>query len=154
MVSLFTGRFIYLYYMTITKPIAILLLMWIIVSCKEEQQGVPPAFVDLRIYLSDPQNIELTNIGGWKYFSGGYRGVLVYRKSQNEFMAYDRACPYKVEEPTSLIVVDTTNNIIAVDESCGSKFQLLDGSTLQTPALVPLKQYRTVFDGTMVRVTN
>lgn len=80
--------------------------------------------------------------------------MLVYRKSQNEFMAYDRACPYKVEESTSLIVVDTTNNIIAVDESCGSKFQLLDGSTLQTPALVPLKQYRTVFDGTMVRVTN
>ncbi|GAB4135493.1 MAG: hypothetical protein Fur0041_09600 [Bacteroidia bacterium] len=123
-------------------------------SCKKEQQGVPNIYVNLTVYVNEPQNIALTTVGGWKYFTGGYRGLLVFRKSQNEFICYDRACPYLVDEPSSFVEVDTSNNIILEDKSCGSKFLIQDGSTIQSPALIPLKQYRTVYDGTTLRISN
>ena len=109
---------------------------------------------NLTIYINDPQNIALTTIGGWKYFSGGNRGVVVYRKGQSEFMAYERTCPYKPEEPSSMVEVDTSNNIFLIDRSCNSQFLLSDGSNISGAALIPLRSFVTIFDGTMLRVTN
>jgi nitrite reductase/ring-hydroxylating ferredoxin subunit len=126
-------------------------------SCKKEHQGVPNVFCDITIYVNDPQNISLSTVSGWKYFSGvntGNRGVVVYRKSQTEFVAFDRTCPYKPDDASSIVEVDTSNNIILKDVSCTSQFLLSDGSPISGPAVVPLKQFKTVFDGTVLRVTN
>jgi hypothetical protein len=123
-------------------------------SCKKNQQYVPNVYVNLIVYVNDPQNLAIGTTGGWKYFDGGYHGLLVYRKGPNEFMVYDRTCPYQPEESDSFVSVDTTNNIILKDNSCGSQFLLNDGTPISGDAVVPLKTYRYVFDGTVLRVNN
>jgi hypothetical protein len=122
-------------------------------GCKKEQQGVPYTYVNLTIYVNDPQNVALATVGGWKYYGGGYRGLIVYRKSQAEFMVYDRACPVHADESGALIVVDSSN-IILKDDLCGSQFLFSDGSTIGGPAIIPLTRYPTIFDGTILRVQN
>lgn len=138
----------------LTSFILILLLTpLLMVRCKKEQQGVPYAYVNLTVYVNDPQNISLATAGGWKYFSGGYRGLIIYRKSQAEFMIYDRACPVHPDESAALIEVDSSN-IILKCPSCGSQFLFGDGSTIGGPAIIPLTHYSYSFDGTVLRVQN
>ncbi|MCU0433061.1 MAG: hypothetical protein MUC87_06375 [Bacteroidia bacterium] len=122
-------------------------------TCRREQQVVPNVAVNVIIYLNDPQNIALTTVGGWMYVNGGNRGIVVHRISQNEFVAFDRTCPYRPDEAASQVSVDSSN-VILEDRSCGSKFLLSDGSPIQTPALVPLRQYNTTFDGNAIRIVN
>jgi hypothetical protein len=133
--------------------VLILLIALFFSACKKEQQGVPYAFVNLTIYVNDPQNIELTTIGGWKYYSGGYRGLLVYRKSQSEFMIYDRACPVHADDGDAIIEVDSSN-ILLKDNKCESLFLISDGSTAGGPAIVPLQRYNYIFDGNALRIQN
>jgi nitrite reductase/ring-hydroxylating ferredoxin subunit len=140
--------------MRVLKPILFLSAILFFSTCKKEHQYVPNVYINLTIYVNDPQNIGLTTVGGWKYYDGGNRGVVVYRKGINEFVSYDRTCPYKPEESTSFVSVDTTNNIILKDVSCSSQFLLSDGSTIAGPAVIPLRQFKCTFDGTTLRVTN
>jgi nitrite reductase/ring-hydroxylating ferredoxin subunit len=109
--------------------------------------------VNITLYINDPQNVSLTTIGGWLYVNGGNRGIVVHRISQNQFVAFDRTCPYRPDETASQVSVDSSN-VILEDRSCGSKFLLSDGSAIQTPALVPLKAYTTAFDGNAIRIVN
>ncbi len=136
------------------KLFLIVPLIVLTITCKKEHQYVPNVYVSLTIYVNDQQNIALQTVDGWKYFSGGNRGVVVYRKGINEFAAYERTCPYLPEEVNSIVDVDTTNNIILKDISCTSQFLLSDGSPISGPAVIPLRQFRCIFDGTVLRVTN
>lgn len=122
-------------------------------GCRKEQQGVPYVYVNLTIYINDPQNIELTTVGGWKFFSGGYNGLIVYRKSPGEFMVYDRACPVHPDEGGTQIEVDASN-VILYDDVCNSQFLFSDGSTIGGPAIIPLTHYPNTFDGSTLRIIN
>ncbi len=140
--------------MQLKKLYFLILVFPVLSSCSKEHQGVPNLYCNLTIYINDPQNIKLTTVNGFMYFNGGNRGVVVYRKSQTEFAAYDRTCPYKPDDVNSIVSVDTTNNILIKDASCSSQFLLSDGTPISGPAVVPLKLFKTVFDGTVLRVTN
>ncbi|MGQ0827706.1 MAG: hypothetical protein ACT4ON_04865, partial [Bacteroidota bacterium] len=112
-----------------------------ITSCKKDTpNNVPNTAVDIYLYINNPSNVNLTAIGGWVYINGGVRGILVYRKSSSEFMAYDRNCTYRSGDPypCATISVDASN-IIATDTCCNSKFSIYDGSVTQGPAGLPLK---------------
>jgi nitrite reductase/ring-hydroxylating ferredoxin subunit len=123
-------------------------------SCKKNRDGnIPLVSVNVNININDPVFIKLTTVGGWEYISGGSRGLLVYRKSQEEFMAYDRHCPYKPSDDCGQVAVDSSN-IIAIDKCCNSEFVITDGSVLKGPAVVSLKQYQTSFNGTVLRIYN
>lgn len=137
------------------KKIVCVLIAIVVAStaCRKEQQGVPYTYVNLTVYVNDPQNMALTTIGGWMYFTGGYGGLIVYRKSQAEFMVYDRACPVHPDESSARIIVDSSN-VILKDNNCGSQFLFTDGSTIGGPAVIPLQRYPTIFDGTVLRVQN
>jgi hypothetical protein len=134
-------------------PVLTGLLLFGLGSCKKESQGVPLVAVDLRMYSTDPTFVPLNAVGGWTYVSGGYRGILIYRKTLTDFMAYDRACTYNPSDPNELIKVDNSN-VLAVDAHCGSKFIITDGSVNQGPATLPLKAYTATYDGTMLHITN
>jgi hypothetical protein len=140
--------------MNLIRPYLFAVIVCLIFSCKKNQQYVPNVYVNLEVYVNDPQNSVLTTTGGWKYFDGGYHGLLVYRKGLNEFVVFDRTCPYQPEEANSIVAVDTSNNIILKDQHCGSQFLLNDGTPISGDAVVPLKIYRNVFDGTTLRITN
>jgi len=91
--------------------------------------------------------------GGWTYVNGGSRGIIIYRVSNDQFNAYDRHCTYDSSNSCALVSVDVTN-INGLDDCCGSKFLLTDGSITNGPANLPLKKYQTNFDGQVLRVFN
>ncbi|MCE9539584.1 MAG: hypothetical protein K8R85_10240 [Bacteroidetes bacterium] len=123
-------------------------------SCKKDaNNGVPITPVDIYLYTNNPSFINLNGVGGWVYITGGVRGILVYRKSPSEFMAYDRNCTYQSSDPCATVFVDATN-ILATDTCCHSKFSMYDGSVTQAPAGLPLKAYNTTFDGNVLHIYN
>ena len=125
-----------------------------VISCKKDtHSNIPNTAVDIYLYANNPSFINLTTVGGWVYISGGVRGILVYRKSNTDFMAYDRNCTYQSSDPCATVVVDASN-IIATDTCCHSKFSIFDGNVTQGPATLALKAYNTSFDGNVLHIYN
>ncbi len=137
------------------KIATLLFLIWTFNSCKKDStnNSVPNTAVDIYLYANNPSFINISTVGGWVYITGGVRGILLYRKSTNEIMAYDRNCTYQSSQTCATVVVDNTN-IIAKDTCCGSRFSIYDGSVLQNPAVMPLKAYNTTFDGNTLHIYN
>ena len=132
----------------------ILLIPIIFFSCsKDENANIPLVNVNVIIHVNDPAYNMLTVSGGWTYINGGSRGIIIYRVSNSEFNAYERHCPYDATNSCALVSVDVSN-IIGLDDCCGSKFLLTDGSVTKGPANLPLKQYNTSFDGQVLRIFN
>lgn len=121
-------------------------------SCKKDANEIPDVFVDVYLYTTDPGFAPLNAITGYAYVLGGSKGILVYRKSQTEFMAYDRHCSYQVENGNTVTV--DLSGLLVEDASCGSKFLITSGTPNQGPAINPLKQYQTVFDGNVLHIFN
>ena len=125
-----------------------------IFSCKKDTRDVVPnAYVNLFIDTTYPEFVNLNAVGGWVYITGGSRGIVVYRNSIEEFMAYDRHCTYEPSNSCARIEVEQSN-ITTVDSCCGSKFVLTDGSVINGPASMPLKQYQAKLEGNTLRIFN
>lgn len=136
-----------------TLPAILLLTTTLFFSgCRKEKDQVPNVYVDLYLYTSDPAFSPLNATSGYTYLSGGSRGIIVFRKSTNEFMAYDRHCTFNVSENNQVAV--NASGLIAEDAVCGSKFLITDGTPNSGPASVPLKYYQTSFDGTVLHIYN
>ncbi len=116
---------------------------------KDSQHPVPEVYVDFKINLELPSNHKLTNVNGREYYTGGYKGIIIYRLSEEEFRAFDRACTYNISE--RIISEDPP---IAECEDCESSYLLLDGSVVEGPAKHHLKEYRVVFEYPFVYVSN
>ena len=125
----------------------------LLANCRKDQDVIPYVAVDISFSVSDPNFFDLNSVGGWVYIIGGSRGIIVYKKSSTEFMAYDRHCTYKPSTSCAKVDVDKSQ-ITAVDSCCGSKFLLTDGSVVSSPATIPLKSYQTTFDGNVVHIFN
>jgi len=125
-------------------------------GCKKEKQAyadIPYVTVNFTI---DPMFNNLNNVGDVEVFTGGYRGIIIYRASLEEFIAFERTCTYDPKNTCSRLVIDPGSNIMALDTCCGSSFLLLDGVPNGGPATIPLKQYRTSYDAanSLLRVFN
>ncbi len=121
-------------------------------GCKKDKNDIPEVYVDVYLYTTDPAFSPLNATSGYAYVNGGSRGILIFRKSQNEFMAYDRHCTYNVPEGNT-VTVDATG-LLAADAVCSSKFLITDGSPNSGPAINSLKIYQTTFDGTVLHIFN
>jgi nitrite reductase/ring-hydroxylating ferredoxin subunit len=139
-----------------TKLFFLILLFFSIsyLSCKKGNENtVKGGYVDADIYLSDPSSSQLNSIGGWIYYPGGLKGLIIYRRSNELFAAYDRTCTYDPNATCALLKVESSG-IIAVDSCCGSRFNIYDGSIVKGPASQAMIQYRTTFDGDIIHVYN
>jgi nitrite reductase/ring-hydroxylating ferredoxin subunit len=122
-------------------------------SCKKEQAGVPLTGVNISINVNLPEYADIAAPGGWLYLTGGSQGIIVYRKSTDEFVAMDRHCPYQPEN-LCRVVVDESDVIARDTACCHSAFLLIDGSVTEGPAALGLKVYNTTFNGTTLRIFN
>lgn len=139
------------------KKFSILLLLFIsfssFFSCsKDENETIPYVYVNFYIQPNSTLYQKLTTVGGWEYITGGYSGIVVYRASQDEFVAFDRACPYDFKDGCRIEVESSFTTTI--DSCCGSRFLLNDGSPFKGPATVSLKKYRTSYDGNNLHISN
>ncbi len=119
----------------------------------DSSNDIPYVYVNFSINPNSTEYIRLNTVNGWEYLTGGYQGILVYRKSLNEFMAYERACPYDWEKTNARIVVDTSA-VTATCPVCKSRYILLDGTPVSGPSRYPLKQYQASYDGNLLYIFN
>ena len=137
------------------KPLflSITLIVLLSISCKKDKEVIPNVPIDIYVYTNDPQFIDLNAVGGWVYVAGGSRGIIIYRKSNDEFMTYDRHCTYQPNNSCARVEVNSSD-IIAVDSCCGSQFVITDGSVSNGPASQPLRAYQNTYDGTVLHIYN
>jgi len=132
-----------------------ILLFFVFASCNEEKELIPNVYVDFQIDLNDPEYKDLNVTGGYINVTGGHRGILIYRRSFDEFSAYDRACPY---DPECGYVSADESVFLAVDTvCCKSEFALtLNGAVTTGPAQFPLRNYSVQYNSStnLIRVTN
>jgi len=113
------------------------------------------AQVNFAILSGSAQFFPINVIGGYTYVAGyGYRGILVYRLSQNQFMAFERGCSHDGCTSANHIVKVQTGNTAVKDTICGSTYNITDGSIQTGPASVPLYQYHTNWDGNQLQIYN
>ncbi len=141
---------------TAVKPIYIIaVLACFFLSCKKEEQApeIPYVYVNFQINPNSTEYIHLNAVGGWETVYGGYQGILIYRMSVNEFVAFERACPFDPLVTGAQIRVDESS-ITCTCPICGSKFIMTDGTPYAGPSHFPLKQYQAIYDGVMLYITN
>ncbi|MCF8219359.1 MAG: Rieske (2Fe-2S) protein [Bacteroidales bacterium] len=142
----------YTYFVTF---IILFLIIPFFTQCDKENEHnpIPNVHVNINLDISSTLYSDLNIIGNHAYITGGYRGIVVYRMSNDEFVAYDRACPYDHEDPEARVDVED-NGLTLIDSTCMSRFLLLDGSVVEGPAKRSLKNYRTNFDGNNLFIYN
>jgi nitrite reductase/ring-hydroxylating ferredoxin subunit len=122
-------------------------------SCTKEQLDVVPetyvniTLINIPAQIGISQSMIITNTMV-PVNSLGYNnnGIIIYRNSQDEYFAYDRTCPYHVEESNPVNI--WTNPLFAVCPVCGTKYQLFWSGipTDEGPSIYPLKQYRASYN--------
>lgn len=140
------------------KFVLFLVIATILISSSCNKNGtnpVPNIPFDITIDITLPSYSNLTGVGGWTYVNGGSRGIIVYRRAIDEFVAFDRHSPADPEGTCFLPLYPDSDNFLQLIDTCNNaKFSLYDGSPVSNSQF-GLRQYRTVFNGTdLLRIYN
>lgn len=129
-------------------------------SASQNNDFFPPVNFDININLLFPDAAPLQNMGGFIYRDGqavGYKGIVIYNNF-DEFLAFDRACPFKVDSACSRIFMADNNSKFQCgsgnNKCCASEFFLSTGTPSKGPADRPLRQYFVTRNGNFLRVTS
>lgn len=122
-------------------------------SCKEDENRIPDVPVNIYINVNNAIYNDINSIGGYVYLTGGYKGLILYRSAYESFVAIERACPFHPTDDCERLVVEP-NALTIVDNKCGSRFLITDGSIVNGPSKKIAKVYRTTFDGVYVHIYN
>ena len=138
-----------------TLLIALLLLSF---SCKKKAQPaaanpVPSIPVTITLYPNDPLNFKVQAIGGWMYINGGINGIILYRKSNEEFVAIERTSSYLPDNASAKVKV-MSDNFTLRDTISDSHWRMFDGTVTKGPATSSLRLYGTTYDGNTLRILN
>jgi hypothetical protein len=126
----------------------VLVAFLLFASCRKNNQNpVPNVPVDVTIDLGLPSYYNLQGVSGYAYVNGGSRGIVVYRKSLDEFVAFDRHSPADPEGTCTFPLYTNPNNFLELLDSCNSAiFSLYDGSAVANSNF-GLRQYATQYNG-------
>jgi hypothetical protein len=141
------------------KKIFLASLLLLFVSCRKKKDEpvvnhpVPSVPVEINIYPNDPLNFRIQGIGGWMYFPGGLKGLIIYRKSNEEFVAIERTSSQLPGDDKAVVMVHSDNFTLR-DTVSGSEWRIFDGAVTKGPAEWALRLYGTSYDGNQLRVRN
>ena len=141
-----------------TQIFCLLMILFLVgftyTSCnKDEEDLIPYVYVNFAI---NPGSIEYGDLdipGNFAYVTGGYRGIVIYHYTQDQFIAYDRACTFDPQDPDARVEVGEGLMIMECPV-CGSKYLLVNGDRFDGPAIRPLRIYQTHYDGNTLYVSN
>ena len=144
--------------------------MLFITACEgDKNEVIPDITVDFTVFASDPEFFDLFYAPGTSALlssshrhlglgTGGFdgNGVIVYNTgiSDFEFSAFDRTCPhcYATESISTAV---NTDGVTAVCPRCSTVYAFgASGMPQSGPGQYYLKNYRTAFSGSSVRVWN
>ena len=118
-------------------------------GCKKNgnQNPIPSIPFDITINIEFPSYSSLIGVGGWTYVVGGSRGIIVYRKSVDQFVAFDRQSPKDPDGTCSKPLTPDADNFLQLNDTCsGATFSLYDGSAI-SGSDYGLRQYQTSWNG-------
>ena len=133
------------------KYLCILVLVVTALSCNDDFDEW--GYVNFYI---EPDTTEYYNLNdgsrGWEYMEGGNRGVIIFRNSHYEFMAYERSCVTKGCKGRLEVEAD---NILIYCPQCHGEWLGVDGSPLEGSVSVRmLYAYCSYYDGFRLYVRN
>jgi nitrite reductase/ring-hydroxylating ferredoxin subunit len=108
-------------------------------SCGKGGDVVPNVAVNFQANVNDPRLSILHSPGGAIIVSGGVAGIIIYRRSDMSYAAYD-ACSSYMPQNRCAVTLDG-NSLTCTDPCSGSKFLLSDGTPVKAPATRALKAY-------------
>jgi hypothetical protein len=135
-------------------------------ACKKNgddpNSDIPYAHINVVINPNSTLYQELNIVSGWMYYpyvNAPSRGLIIYRLTQDQFLAYERTPPVNSNsccDPNSglctyLVVGDYYPFVY--DTCSDMSYQIIDGSPI-SPATIPLKQYMTSYDGMNLYINN
>ena len=128
-----------------------LLLILLLPSCRQDlsDDPIPEGFFsDIILNLNFPEFIALRSDGGiFSIPDKGVRGILVYRLSATEYLAYERNCSFQPNDACATVEAHVSN-LFMIDSCCGTSFGFEDGIPTGGPGWRPLRRYQTFLNGT------
>lgn len=130
------------------------LVLLLATACEEETKPteIPFVFTEFTINLNLQEYIPLQTNGGYVLDNRGYKGIIIYRESESQYYAIERACPYKPLEPCETVSVDQSGFFL-IDKCCGSTFDF-QGNPTGSPASQRLLLYNTYLDNNFLTISN
>lgn len=125
-------------------------------SCAEEEPKIiPDVYVRFSINLSLPQFNSLTVQGNSIiYPNEGYdnNGVIIFRYTQDDFLAFDATCPQHITRSTAILLNDEETLGTAICPHCETTYSFFNFG--QANKGYPLKRYQAILSGGYVHVNN
>lgn len=121
-------------------------------SCRHKRlHPVPDLPFNIAIDINLPLYSGLQSIGGYSYINNaGVKGIVVYRRTMYEFVAFDRMSTASGGDTCAPIYVDENDLLILLDSCTTSKWSLFSGALVEGPADWGLRGYLTEFNGTNI----
>ena len=153
----------------------LIVLLPLLHGCQKypENPNRPILLAPITIYPNTSQYYDLNFVSNWLYITSDVestsRGIIVYRQSDTEFLAYDRLPPNEPDActdshgNTTRLVVDFP---FVVDHCNNAYYNILNGQLIVAePDMIPnfptdgtvvypLSQYHVTFDGRKLVITN
>ena len=86
---------------------------------------------DITIDFSLPTYSNLIGVSGWAYVNVGSKGIIVYRRGIDDFVAFDRHSPADPAGTCSTPLYPDSSNYLQLNDDCNSAtFSLYDGSPM------------------------
>ncbi|MFZ4785253.1 MAG: hypothetical protein ACOYLH_07220 [Flavobacteriales bacterium] len=130
----------------------IIIVIVIATGCRDRTSQVPYVNVNISMNINEPQFFDLTVPTGWAYVTGGSKGIIVYRLSQEEFIALERHSPHNPDDECRVEVQD--DGVIIEDPCSGSAWLINDGSIVSGPTNYALTRYQTSFEDPILYIYN
>lgn len=132
---------------------SLLFLLILFASCGKDEGYIPEVGVNFSMPLTDPRLSRLSSPGGAVVINGyGIAGLVLYRRTDNGYVAFDRCSSVNPEQKCAVNLDDPT--LTVTDPCSGAKFLLEDGTPVKAPAVRGLKQYSVAISGQNLQVTN
>ena len=120
-------------------------------GCRQRSHPVPDIPFNINVDINLPTYSALQSIGSSAYIDlAGVKGIVVYRRSMDEFVAFDRMSTAAGGDTCDPLYVDPDNLLILKDPCTASSFSLFDGSLITGPAEWGLRAYRVMFNGSNI----
>lgn len=135
------------------KLVGILAIFLLFAACGKQENFVPDFPVNFSAPLTDPTISRLSTAGGAVSFNNyGVAGIIIYRRADNQYVAYDRCSTVNPEQKNAVVLDDPA--LTATDPVSGAKYSLYDGSPVKAPAKTALKRYNAYVAGNTLYVRN
>ena len=116
-------------------------------SCSKDTNlisPIPDVIVREQLNLNSSEALPLKSRDGtFVYIKGGLKGIIVYRRSQDNFLAFERKSPYRLED--SCGIISGHSSYLYMIDSCHNCTFDWQGQPTGGPCKDIMKQYQVQY---------